>query len=102
MIGINGVDATTGAAEAPAARKRDQAGAVEKAPKTDEVSISPEAVQVADATRAVQESREVTENEMRLQRIEEAKKNIEQGAHRVQDVVLAVASRIAGAMPQGY
>ncbi|MBX7258564.1 MAG: flagellar biosynthesis anti-sigma factor FlgM [Candidatus Hydrogenedentes bacterium] len=60
---------------------------------SDELSVSPEAEKAATAARLLADSNK--ESEIRAELIEKARKNIEEGTHRVQQVVLIVASRVS-------
>lgn len=96
MVGINGIGAVDGTNEPVPAEKRVRDRAKGPAGEADAVSISSEAVQAADATRLARAAEELSANEIQQRRIEEAKRNIEEGTYRVQSVVLEIASRITG------
>lgn len=71
-------------------RRKSTTGA--SAPTSDDVSISGEAQQAADARRLQTLASEVPD--VRIERVEQAKENIRQGTYRLQHVVLQVASRV--------
>jgi flagellar biosynthesis anti-sigma factor FlgM len=58
---------------------------------TDNVSISSEAAQAAEI---IQAATAAGVSEIRQERVEEARANIEQGTYKVQDVVRQVAARL--------
>lgn len=62
-------------------------------PATDELSVSPEAEKAATAARLLGDTSK--QNEVRSELVERARKNIEEGTYRVQQVVLIVASRVS-------
>ncbi len=62
--------------------------------KQDGVQFSTEGNEAAKAARFAQEAARASE--IRRERVETAKKNIEQGRHRVEEVVNAVASTLVG------
>lgn len=90
MIGIHGVgdapDVNGPRASTPKSRPVETS-----APRrSDEVAISPEA-----AARSRLQPAPSDAETIRAERIERAKQNIQDGAYRLQDVVLQVAQRIA-------
>lgn len=92
MIGIQGignVPELTGPKQT-AGRAKEAENA--KVPSADDVLISPAAERAADADIILQQSGEMSD--ARQQRIEEARKNIEEGTYKVQDVVRQVAARL--------
>lgn len=62
--------------------------------KQDAVSISPEAKQAAEVAHFLRESETV--REIREERVEAAKQSLEEGRHRVEEVVNAVAAALIG------
>lgn len=58
----------------------------------DRVSISSEAQDAADVAKLAAASKD---SEVRQQRVEQARKSIEEGTYRVQSVVLMVAARVS-------
>lgn len=92
MIGIQGL----GNVPEPTGPKQTsgRARAQEKveAPVTDDVLISAAAEKAADADVILQQSGEM--NDVREQRIEQARQNIQDGTYKVNDVVRQVAARL--------
>ncbi|HPJ98437.1 MAG TPA: flagellar biosynthesis anti-sigma factor FlgM [Candidatus Hydrogenedentes bacterium] len=93
MVGVNGIP---GVPEPSTVRKAEAAAPVRQAPAgvpaADGVEISLEA---QAAARAVQAERlQAAGEDVRAERVAEAKRNLEQGAHRVQEVVKLVAARM--------
>ncbi|MEA3364223.1 MAG: flagellar biosynthesis anti-sigma factor FlgM [Candidatus Hydrogenedentes bacterium] len=94
MVGVNGIvnvpePSNVRKAEAPAPRQ-DVAAANKNA---DGIAISREAQAAAEAVQAARQDSPGAE--VRAERIAEAKHNLEQGTHRVQEVVKLVAARMA-------
>lgn len=89
MITIQGLGGPSEPAPTRPGPGRDRAQA---ATKSDDVSFSEVAVQIASAGQAASRSRGV---ELRQERIEQAKESIERGTYRIQEVVLQVADRLA-------
>ncbi len=94
MIGIQGFGAVqepSGSKQGPGRTKEsDKAPTL---PVSDGVTISPQAAEAAAVTTSVVAEAAAT-NEVRQERIEQAKESIEQGTYKVQDVVRQVASRL--------
>ena len=92
MIGIQGignVPEPTGPKQTPGRAKETENA---KKPSADDVLISSAAERAADADIILQQSGEMSD--ARQQRIEEARRNIEEGTYKVQDVVRQVAARL--------
>jgi flagellar biosynthesis anti-sigma factor FlgM len=93
MIGIQGITAvpeSTGPRQGSGKVKNPEKTVTARA--SDGVSISPEAEQAAGTNVAVHQA--IAENEVRQEKVEQAKQSIEQGTYKVQDVVRQVASRL--------
>lgn len=94
MIGIQGISAI----QEPNGPKSSGPGRAKDAEKPivtsnqDGVTISPEAEKAAEAKSVVSDA--AAANELRQERIEQAKERIEEGTYKVQDVVRQVASRL--------
>jgi anti-sigma28 factor (negative regulator of flagellin synthesis) len=58
---------------------------------SDAIAISPEASQAAETV----ELAHAADSELRQEKIEQAKENIEQGTYKVQEVVIQVAARLS-------
>lgn len=91
MVGIQGVHSgAEPAGPIPASGTQGRAAAqAAPPPASDGVAISPEAAVAQHAVRTQ------TESEIRQHLVEEAKQRIEQGAYRLQQVVLTVAARVS-------
>jgi len=86
--GVGGVPEPTGPKQGSSKAKD-----TEKAPaSSDGVSISSEAAQAAEVITAISAS--AKNSEIRQERVEAARQNIESGAYKVQDVVRQVAERL--------
>ncbi len=94
MVGIQGVN---GAPEPVGPKQvssdRNRAPQTPAAPSQDGVEISAQASRAAAVQNAVQAAS--NQSEIREELVAEAKDRIEQGAHRLQEVVLQVAARVA-------
>lgn len=60
--------------------------------KHDDIQFSQEAQEASSVARLVELAKD--DSGVRQERIDQAKKNIEEGTHRVEDVILQVAARI--------
>jgi len=93
MVGVNGIVAVP---EPSNVRKAEASAplrdAVAASPAADGVDISPEAQAAAQAAQAAR--LQSPGEDVRDERVAEAKRNLEQGAHRVQEVVKLVAARM--------
>lgn len=98
---INGIGGLNGPSEPVPADRKARDRSQSPASTSDAVSISAEAAQAADASRLTREADKTAENEYQQRRIEEAKRNIEEGTYRLQSVVLEIAGRITGYVNQG-
>ena len=91
MVGIQGIAGVPEPVGGARVRGRSNAPAPSIGPSTDGIEISPQAAQAsAAATRATE-----GQSEVRLERVAEARQRIEDGAHRLQEVVLHVAARLS-------
>lgn len=88
--GIGGVQEPTPPKTGPGKAKAPEAVAEEAL--TDGVSISPEAAEASETSSVV--SQAAAANEVRQERVEQARESIEKGTYKVQDVVRQVASRL--------
>lgn len=95
MVGITGIGPVDGVNE-PVPSNKKAPRAKLPAGEADAVAFSSEAAQAADATRLVREAEKLAQHEIQQKRIEEAKRNIEEGTYKVQSVVLEIAGRITG------
>lgn len=62
--------------------------------KQDDVQFSPESQSATEVARFLRES--ATAKEIRQERVDAAKENLEQGRHKVEEVVHAVAAALVG------
>jgi anti-sigma28 factor (negative regulator of flagellin synthesis) len=93
MVTLNGIQGIRENALAPNSRTRG-AGTVESgAQAEDRLDISPEA---RDAAVIAQLVESVKDSEIRKEKVEEAKRRVEEGTYRVVDIVNVVAQRISG------
>ena len=94
MVGVNGIP---GVPEPSTVRKAEATAPVRQAPvaaqAADGVEISLEAQATARAAQAAR--LQSPGDDVRAERVAEAKRNLEQGTHRVQEVVKLVAARMA-------
>lgn len=92
MIGIQGI----GGVPEPVGPKQGTSKAKESdsttTPSSDGVSISPEAAEAAEVQVVLNLATQVSD--IRQERVEEARENIEKGTYKVQDVVRQVAARL--------
>ncbi len=93
MVGVNGIVAVP---EPSNVRKAEAAApprdVVAASPAADDVDISPEARAAAQAVQAA--LLQSPGEDVPAERVAEAKRNLELGAHRVQEVVKLVAARM--------
>ena len=71
-------------------RERTAPSTEETSTSSDALAISPEASQAAETI----DFTNVQTSEVRLEKVEQAKENIEQGTYKVQEVVVQVAARL--------
>lgn len=94
MVGIQGVNgAPDPLGTKPAAAGQNRAPQTSVEPAQDGVEFSAQASRAAAVQNAVQAAS--NQSEIREQRVAEAKDRIEQGAYRLQEVVLQVAARVS-------
>lgn len=91
MAGIQGITGVPEPRSGTRTEGRSPAPAPSTAPTTDGVEISPEAAQAAGTGVVVGSGHE----EIRLERVAEARQRLEEGAHHLQEVVLSVAARLS-------
>jgi len=92
MVGITGIEQLAGATPAPAPKGKTAAGNAPRLDTADRVSISAEAVRAAEAARLAAEAE--SQNNVRTEAIEAARQRLQEGAYRLQSVVLQVAARV--------
>ena len=93
MVGIQGIAGVPEPVGGARVRGRSNAPAPSIGPSTDGIEISPQAAQAsAAATRATATD---GQSEVRLERVVAARQRIEEGAYRLQKVVLEVAARLS-------
>jgi len=101
MIGVTGV----GNGSSPVVASRPSARLSRKPPGP---SSDRDAIEISAAARSVSQamvgllSRSAEETEVRAERVAQARELMEQGAHRVQAVVLQVASRLTKFIPESW
>ena len=66
---------------------------------TDGVDFSAAAQSASAVARLLEDRQDATSQEVRAERIAQARENIEQGIHQVNDVVRIVAARLSGYFP---
>ena len=93
MVGMYGIDGVSELVNTKRAQPREKPAVPPKAAKEDQISLSHEAEETLAAARLGASGR--AETDARAERIQCAKKNIEDGAYRVQEVVRLVAARIS-------
>jgi anti-sigma28 factor (negative regulator of flagellin synthesis) len=93
MLGINGIVGLPEGTSSTQASDRSRRLETQAPGTRDDVAISPEARDAAKIISMLRESEQSAQ--IRQERVEQAKQNIEQGAYKVVDVVKIVASRIA-------
>ena len=91
MVGMQGIVGIPEAANAQRTEVRGSKAVSLTSSSRDAVDISPAAREAAGANGLAEA---VKNSGMRAERVAEAKQRIEEGAHRIQDVVQVVASRI--------
>lgn len=98
MVGIYGV---TGIPEPPASihseparGRRPQTLSVDSNQDSDQITFSPEAQEASEAAKFIEAAKERSE-EIRAERIAAARKQLEEGTYRLQQVVLVVAARVS-------
>ena len=93
MVGIQGIGSVSGPVGAVHVQGRSKSPAPLTGPSTDGLDISAQAAQAAaSATRAAAAE---GQSEIREERVAEARQRIEEGTHRLQEVVLDVAARLS-------
>ncbi len=98
MVGIHGISGIRQPVETKRADDRDKQVETQDMALRDGVEISQEAQRAAEAERLLGQVEKT--NEVRAERIAQAKENLEQGTYKVQEVVLQVAARISGYVSQ--
>ncbi len=89
MVGIQGIAGVPEPVGGARVQGRSKAPEPSTGPNTDGLDISSQAVQAAAAAATDGQI------EIREERVAEARQRIEEGTHRLQEVVLAVASRLS-------
>ena len=93
MAGIQGIAGLPEPVGGTRVQGRSKAPAPSIGPSTDGIEISPQAAQAsAAAPRATATD---GQSEVRLERVAQARQRIEDGTHRLQEVVLDVAARLS-------
>ena len=93
MVGINGIGGFPEPVNTKQVSGPKAPALLAQTQPVDGVEISPEALNASSRGQLV--SRSETADKLRLERIAQAKENLEQGVYRIQEVVLQVADRIA-------
>ena len=91
MAGIQGIAGVPEPRSGARAEGRSPAPVPATAPSADGLEISPQAAQAAGAQVVVGSGHE----EIRLERVAEARQRLEEGTHQLQEVVLNVAARLS-------
>ncbi len=89
MAGIQGIAGVPEPVGGTRVQGRSKAPAPSTGPSTDGLDISPQAAQAASVSAASGQSA------IREDRVAEARQRIEEGTHRLQEVVLDVAARLS-------
>lgn len=93
MLGINGIIGLPEGTSSTQASERSRRVETQNVGSRDAVAISPEAREAANLSRLLRENEQSAE--IRQERVEQAKQNLEQGTYKIIDVLKVVASRIA-------
>ena len=93
MVGINGIGGLSEPVNTKQVSGPKSLAPLAQTQQADDVEISPEALNASSRGQLV--TRSETADQLRAERIAQAKENIEQGVYRIQEVVLQVADRIA-------
>ena len=91
MVGIQGIAGVPEPVGGARVRGRSNAPAPSIGPSTDGIEISPQAAQASAAVPRATEG----QNEIREERVAESRQRIEDGAYKLQEVVLHVAARLS-------
>jgi anti-sigma28 factor (negative regulator of flagellin synthesis) len=95
IYGISGIPEPANTTSEPTREKRNQVQAeVLSSTEQDHIVLSAEAQQASAAARFVEAAKAKSE-EIRAERIAEARKQLEEGTYKLQEVVLAVAARVS-------
>ena len=78
----------------PVKGARDLSASESAKQKEDGVTLSPESTQAAEVAGFIRDSKQA--EEIRQERVDAAKESVEQGRHRVEEVVHAVAAALIG------
>ena len=93
MVGIQGIGGIPEPANNKQADGRDKEVRVEASSPRDGLEISQQAQEASNAARLVNQA--MRDSEIRAERVAEAKAKVEQGAYRVQEIILQVAARLS-------
>jgi anti-sigma28 factor (negative regulator of flagellin synthesis) len=100
MVGMEGIQAgAVGAGAAPRTSSSHKDGPATPSQPRDDVQISPEAKSASVVSKLTEEAKQ-RQAEIRAERVEEAKKHIEEGTYRMQNVVRIVAARMTSVIPE--
>ena len=94
MVGIQGIAGVPEPVGGARVQGRSKTPAPSTGPSTDGLDISPQAAQAATAA-ATRAAATDGQSEVREERVAEARQRLEEGTHRLQEVVLDVASRLS-------
>lgn len=92
MSGIQGIAGVPEPVGGSRVEGRSRAPAPSTGPETDGLQISPQAAQAAAATHVAPAD---DHSEIRQERVAEARQQLEEGTHRLQEVVLDLAARLS-------
>ncbi len=93
MVALAGIQALGANAPLSAKRTEDVANREPQAVAEDHLDLSPESLQAAVLARM---TADLADSEVRREKVEEAKRQIQEGTYRVVNIVNVVASRISG------
>jgi anti-sigma28 factor (negative regulator of flagellin synthesis) len=93
MVALTGIQTLGGNAPLSVKRTEDTANREPQAVAEDHLDLSPESMQAALLAKL---TADLADSEVRREKVEEAKRQIQEGAYRVVNIVNVVASRISG------
>ena len=93
MAGIQGITGVPEPVGGSRVQGRSRAPAPSTGPETDGIEISPQAAQAAAAATHLAPTD--GQSEIRQERVAEARQRLEEGTHRLQEVVLNIAARLS-------
>lgn len=92
MVGIQGIAGVPEPVGGNRVQGRSKAPAPSTGPEPDGLQISPQAAKAATATQMAATD---SQSEIRQERVAEARQRLEEGTHRLQEVILDIATRLS-------